>query len=97
MKPIAPFALAVLALTACNVEPKQTAGGTAQGEVLPAAASDAMLPLDTLKSQAPLAPKVEGEGGDKASGKVPAKPKTAVKPADAVPVAAPDPAPAKEE
>ena len=38
---------------------------TAQGEVLPGAASDAMLPLDTVKSQAPLAPKAEGsDGGD---------------------------------
>mgnify|MGYP000322985689 CR=1 FL=1 len=39
--------------------------GTAQGEVLPGSASDAMLPLDTVKSQAPLAPKSEGgEAGD---------------------------------
>ena len=59
-------AAALLALGACTGEPKKDAGaGTAQGEVLPGSASDAMLPLDTVKSQAPLAPKSEGgEAGD---------------------------------
>ena len=49
--------------------------GTAQGEVLPGSASDAMIPLDQVKSQAPLAPKVEG--GDKKDAKDPAKAKAA--------------------
>ena len=53
--------IGLLALSGCKGGSKQDAGaGTAQGEVLPGAASDAMLPLDTVKSQAPLAPKAEG-------------------------------------
>ena len=58
--------LGLLCLSGCKGEPKPAAAaGTAQGEVLPGAASDAMLPLDTVKSQAPLAPKSEGgEAGD---------------------------------
>ena len=58
--------LGLLCLSGCKGEPKpEASAGTAQGEVLPAAASDAMLPLDTVKSQAPLAPKAEGsDGGD---------------------------------
>ena len=56
-------AAAVLALAACKDEPQKPAGpGTAQGEVLPGSVSDAMLPLDTVRSHAPLAP--GSEGGD---------------------------------
>jgi hypothetical protein len=52
----------VLTLGACNRSADHQAGaGKAAGEVLPASASDAMLPIDTVKSQAPLAPKTEGE------------------------------------
>ena len=60
------LAACLLALAGCNGDAKKDAGaGTAQGEVLPGSASDAMLPLDTVKSQAPLAPKSEGgEAGD---------------------------------
>ena len=60
------LAAALLGLAGCKGEAKKDAGaGTAQGEVLPGSASDAMLPLDTVKSQAPLAPKSEGgEAGD---------------------------------
>ena len=83
MKPFAIVALSLLALTACQAEPSKAVGGTAQGEVLPGAASDAMLPLDTLKSQAPLAPKTEGESGDKPAAKPGDKPKTAGKASDA--------------
>lgn len=56
-----------LTLGACKGDAKKDAGaGKAQGEVLPGSASDAMLPLDTVKSQAPLAPKSEGgEASDK--------------------------------
>ena len=60
------LAACVLALAGCKGDAKKDAGaGKAQGEVLPGSASDAMLPLDTVKSQAPLAPKSEGgEGSD---------------------------------
>ena len=52
---------AVVALSGCKGDPQKDAGaGTAQGQVLPGSASDAMLPLDTVKSQAPLAPASEG-------------------------------------
>ena len=56
-----------LALSACKDEPKKATGGNAQGEILPGSTSDAMLPFDTVKSQAPLAPK--SEGGEKAGAK----------------------------
>ncbi len=100
MKPFATLVLALLTLTACKAEPSKSAGGTARGEVLPGSASDAMLPLDTLKSQAPLAPKSEGEdkadakSGSKATG----KPKDTSKPTDEPPTAeAADPVPAEEQ
>jgi hypothetical protein len=50
-----------LALAGCGKsdEGKQA---VAAGEVLPGSASDAMLPLDTLRSQPPLAPPVEASG-----------------------------------
>ena len=101
MKPLVIAALSLLALSACKAEPNKAVGGTAQGEVLPGSASDAMLPLDTLKSQAPLAPKSEGESGDKADAKSGSKatdkPKAASKPAEEAPPAeAADPAPAEE-
>jgi len=83
---IATALIACLALAACKGEPKKETGGTAQGEILPGSASDAMLPLDTVKSQAPLAPK--SEGGDKAD------PKKADKKPGA---AAKEAAPAEEE
>ncbi len=72
MKAIAP-ALMLLALSACGgEEDKRAAGaGKAEGEILPGSASDAMIPLDQVKSQAPLAPK--SEGGDKKDAKEPAK------------------------
>ncbi len=50
--------LAALGLAACDQAPQKTAAATAEGEILPGSASDAMLPLDTVRSQAPLAPKV---------------------------------------
>jgi hypothetical protein len=51
-----------LTLTACNNEKKSAESRTAQGEILPGSASDAMLPLDTIRSQPPLAP-METESG----------------------------------
>jgi hypothetical protein len=83
------LATALLALAGCKGEVKKDAGaGTAQGEVLPGAASDAMLPLDTVKSQAPLAPKSEGgEAGDAKGAKTG---KASAKPSDAASEAAPE-------
>jgi hypothetical protein len=49
------FALAA-ALPGCKRENKTQEARTAQGEILPGSASDAMLPLDTVRSQPPLAP-----------------------------------------
>ena len=85
--------IGLVGLGGCKGEPKSDAGaGTAQGEVLPGAASDAMLPLDTVKSQAPLAPKSEGgEAGDGKAAKKGDKPATAkaTSAADAEPAASP--------
>lgn len=79
------LALALLALSGCQQDAKQAkaTGGNAAGEILPGSTSDAMIPVDTLRSQPPAAPKVEGS----------AKPKAAV--SDAAPEAA-DAAPAAE-
>ena len=77
--------LALTALTGCNQSNKAEGAGTAAGEVLPGSASDAMIPLDSVRSQAPLAPKVEGGENAKA------------KPSDAPEAAAaPEAAPAVE-
>ena len=86
-------AATLLALAGCKGEARKDAGaGTAQGEVLPGSTSDAMLPLDTVKSQAPLAPKSEGgEAGETRSAKAgkagvkPSAPATAAPTASAVP------------
>jgi hypothetical protein len=59
------IAVAVLVLASCGSKEtdKQAQAG---GEVLPGSASDAMLPLDTVTSQPPLAPKSEsGPAKDK--------------------------------
>lgn len=59
-----------LALTGCGGnDARKDGNATAGGEVLPGSASDAMLPLDTVRSQAPAAPKVEGTGKAKADDK----------------------------
>jgi hypothetical protein len=62
---LASFAL----LAGCGDQKKDKTAGTAGGEILPGSTSDAMLPLDTVRSQPPLAPRVEGSGkaDDKAS------------------------------
>ena len=91
-KTIAILAGLALALGACKGEQKKATGGTAQGEVLPGSASDAMLPLDTVKSQAPLAPK--NEGGEKSEAK---ETKPATKPSASTASDAPAPADAPEE
>lgn len=50
-----------LALAGCGGS-DDSGGATAAGEVLPGSVSDAMLPLDTVKSQPPPAPMVEPSG-----------------------------------
>ena len=50
-----------LALAGCGGS-DDSGGATAAGEVLPGSVSDAMLPLDTVKSQPPPAPMVEASG-----------------------------------
>lgn len=71
---------------------KPAQGGTAQGEVLPGSTSDAMIQIDQVKSQAPLAPK--SEAGENVDGKPAAKDK----PKSDAPAAAeaPEPEPAAE-
>ena len=59
----------LLALAACNQGKQETDAG---GEVLEGSASDAMLPLDTVRSQAPLAPRAESSGKADEDGKQPA-------------------------
>lgn len=51
--------LIALALGACSDDKRDSGAGKAAGEILPGSVSDAMLPVDTVRSQAPLAPKVE--------------------------------------
>jgi len=86
-------AAALLALAGCNRDAKKDTGGTAQGEVLPGSASDAMLPLDTVKSQAPLAPKSEGgEAGDAKGAKAVKPSEKASDAAEPEPEASPSPA-----
>ena len=55
--------LAALALAACQAEKKTAIKGSAGGEVLAGSASDAMLPIDTVRSQPPLAPKPTASAG----------------------------------
>lgn len=62
--------LPLLVLSACQGEEKAPAAGTAGGEILPASVSDAMLPLDTVRSQPPLAPRPGGAAADPAADKV---------------------------
>lgn len=86
-----------LAVAGCKDEPKKSIGGTAQGEVLPGTVSDEMLPLDSVKSQPPLAPKVEGgTKSDAKDDKPAAKPKSgssaAAQPDEAEPAAEQEPA-----
>jgi len=52
--------LLVLALAGCKGGDKPAEDAKAMGEVLPGSASDAMIPLDTVRSQPPLAPPTSG-------------------------------------
>ena len=53
-RPLLPLAIAV-SLAACGDGPAADDGRAAPGEVLEGTISDAMLPLDTVRSQPPLA------------------------------------------
>lgn len=46
-----------LALAACGKDKQPDAKAEAAGEILPGSIDDAMLPLDTVRSQPPLAPR----------------------------------------
>lgn len=66
MKRAAILALALLA-SACTEQeaaPPAAQGGKAAGEVLGGSISDAMIPLEQLQSQAPLAPRAAPSAGD---------------------------------
>ena len=90
--------LFALALAACGSGKNDGGAGKAEGEILPASASDAMLPLDTVRSQAPLAPQIEGASK---AGKVADGPATTAAegetPAPEAPAAAAEPAAASPE
>lgn len=102
MRPMLIMALVLPILASCG-EKKQAAPSRAMaaGEVLPGSVSDAMLPVDTVRSQPPLAPKTEpgaGKGGkpnaaDKAASDSPAEADPAAEaPAEAPPPPPPPPA-----
>lgn len=48
--------LLTLALSACGQKGGKEQGGKAEGQILPASVSDAMVPVDQVQSQPPLAP-----------------------------------------
>jgi hypothetical protein len=60
--------LLTMAAAACRGGEKPAEQATAGGEILQGSVSDAMLPLDQVRSQPPLAPKASGtaakDGGD---------------------------------
>lgn len=60
--------LAAIAVSGCSSE-QPSGKATAGGEILEGSASDAMLPLDTVRSQPPLAPRAteSGKAADSAS------------------------------
>lgn len=83
-----------LALTACGGEKKADPVATAAGgDVLEGSVSDAMVPLDTVRSQPPLAPRAadEGDSGDGGAA-AKAKDKPVRKPASPADESQPEPA-----
>lgn len=67
IRTLAAAAPLLLAISACGDEPAvdtQDDGREASGEVLEGTISDAMLPVDQVRSQAPLVEVVEDEGED---------------------------------
>jgi hypothetical protein len=81
LRPLAIALFAGLALTGCQEKKQAPAQGTAGGEVLPGAVSDAMLPIDTVRSQPPLAPKSEPSGAKSGKPDASGKPAAAARPA----------------
>lgn len=57
--------LLAVALASCGEEKKAAAGAQSGGEVLEGSISDSMIPLETVRSQAPLAPRAATDGDDK--------------------------------
>lgn len=86
-----PILLLALSLAACGSGKKDEGAGKAEGQILPASASDAMLPLDTVRSQAPLAPQTGGEGKTGTEAEATAT-DAAETPAAETPAAPPEPA-----
>jgi hypothetical protein len=87
---------AVLA-TLGGCHPGQKAGhGEVSGQILPGSVSDAMLPYDSVKSKAPLAPRDSGTDADNGAGDEAADTADAAAAvaASAVPVAPASPGPA---
>ncbi len=97
LRPLLALGLASVALTGCGRDKAADPKAQAAGEVLPGSISDAMLPLDTVRSQPPLAPRAEASGkaitsGDKAT--APDHEPEAAAEGDAPPAEAPAEAPA---
>ena len=63
---LAPLAVLALTLAACEdkAAPAAQQGNAASGEVLAGSISDAMIPLDQVTSQAPLAPRQAAQASD---------------------------------
>ncbi len=74
LRPVMIALLAGLALAGCQEKKQAPAKGTAGGEVLPGTVSDAMLPIDTVRSQPPLAPKSEPSGAKSGKAEASGKP-----------------------
>lgn len=97
------LALSLLVLlAACQGEKAPEAAKQAGGEILEGSVSDAMLPLDRVRSQPPLAPKGEGGGGDakpgpKPKAKSPDRSAAAEPEPEAAPAPEPEPAPQPAE
>jgi hypothetical protein len=93
MKRAACLALCLI-LAACGDEaaPAAKQGGAASGEVLAGSISDAMIPLDQLESEAPLAPRQAAAANDLDA----QQPEVTPAPGINDPVSAPAAAPADE-
>jgi hypothetical protein len=59
--------LLTMALAACKGSERPASNATAGGEILPGSVSDAMLPLDQVRSQPPLAPRETGAAARQAN------------------------------
>jgi hypothetical protein len=70
IRPLAATTLAALLLTGCgDGNRKDGPARSAEGEILGQSVSDAMLPLDRVRSQAPLAPRSAEPGETKKDAK----------------------------